>query len=106
MLKFDIRHAAFAAVALLAAARLPAQELARAPAVTEMTAIVAAANPLAADAGVEILKKGGSAADAGSVTNHSSSRAGKSFAASQCAAKARRRCGWSSERTAQRRKGP
>jgi gamma-glutamyltranspeptidase/glutathione hydrolase len=64
MLKFDVRHAALATIALLAAARLPAQEPARAPAVSERTAIVAAANPLAADAGVEILQKGGSAADA------------------------------------------
>jgi gamma-glutamyltranspeptidase/glutathione hydrolase len=64
MLKFEFRHAALAAVALLAAARLPAHELARAPDVAQRTAVVAAANPLAADAGAEILAKGGSAADA------------------------------------------
>jgi len=64
MLKFDARHAALAAVVLMAAARLPARELARAQTGSQATAIVAAANPLAADAGVEILAKGGSAADA------------------------------------------
>src|SRR5450432_2011334 len=53
-------------LALFAAApRLDAQELARAPAAAQKTAaIVAAANPVAADAGIEILRKGGSAADA------------------------------------------
>jgi gamma-glutamyltranspeptidase/glutathione hydrolase len=64
MLKFDVRHAVWALVSLLAAARLSAEQLARAPEVGERTAIVAAANPLAADAGAQILMKGGSAADA------------------------------------------
>jgi hypothetical protein len=57
MLKFDVRHVALAAIVLMAAARLPAQELARAQTGSQATAIVAAANPLAADAGVEILQQ-------------------------------------------------
>src|SRR6202023_959650 len=49
----------------MGAPRLEAQALARAPAVQATTpAMVAAANPLAADAGIEILRAGGSAADA------------------------------------------
>ena len=56
---------ALALVLLLAPPVLQAQQLARAPqAVRKNAAIVAAANPLAADAGIEILRQGGSAADA------------------------------------------
>ena len=66
MVKFDARFLALlVAIACCAAAPpLAAQELARAPSAAKTTAIVAAANPLAADAGIEILKQGGSAADA------------------------------------------
>jgi gamma-glutamyltranspeptidase/glutathione hydrolase len=64
MLKFDLRHAGFVLALLAGAAQPQAQELARAPHAAKTVAIVAAANPLAADAGIEILKKGGSAADA------------------------------------------
>jgi len=65
MLKFYVWCVGTATAALLAAApSLSAQELARAPAASKKTAIVAAANPLAADAGAQILRQGGSAADA------------------------------------------
>jgi len=66
MLSFQVRPSGLVALALLAAVQpVPAQELARAPDAPKATAaIVAAANPLAADAGMEILRKGGSAADA------------------------------------------
>jgi gamma-glutamyltranspeptidase/glutathione hydrolase len=65
MLIFDVRGVRIVALAILAAAPpLRAQELARAPAAAKTTAIIAAANPLAADAGMEILRQGGSAADA------------------------------------------
>ena len=64
MLKFDLRHAGLVLALLAGAAQLQAQELARAPQAPKTVAIVAAANPLAADAGIEILRKGGSAADA------------------------------------------
>jgi gamma-glutamyltranspeptidase / glutathione hydrolase len=64
MLMCGVRVAGAVAIALLAAP-LYAQELARAPAAVRSTAaIVAAANPLAVDAGIEILRQGGSAADA------------------------------------------
>jgi gamma-glutamyltranspeptidase / glutathione hydrolase len=67
MLNFDVRLSGILAIALLAAVapRLQAQQLARAPDAAKTTAaIVAAANPLAVDAGIAILRKGGSAADA------------------------------------------
>jgi gamma-glutamyltranspeptidase/glutathione hydrolase len=67
MLKFHVRRVALIALALLPALapQLCARELARAPAVLQQTpAVVAAANPLAVDAGIEILRQGGSAADA------------------------------------------
>jgi gamma-glutamyltranspeptidase/glutathione hydrolase len=50
---------------LVAPLRLPAQQLARAAQAAPLhAAIVTAANPLAVDAGIEILRQGGSAADA------------------------------------------
>lgn len=66
MLHAHVRVLGLVVLALLPAApRAPAEELARAPAVaTATSAMVAAANPLAADAGMEILRHGGSAADA------------------------------------------
>src|ERR1700687_2597154 len=67
MLNFDVRLSGILAIALLAAVapRLQAQQLARAPDAAKTTAaIVAAANPLAVDAGIAILRTGGSAADA------------------------------------------
>ena len=65
MLKFAMRCVGTLALALLVAGPpLYAEELARAPAAAKTTAIIAAANPLAADAGMEILRQGGSAADA------------------------------------------
>jgi gamma-glutamyltranspeptidase/glutathione hydrolase len=67
MLTLQVRLLGFITIALLALAAPPlaAQALARAPAVVQKTpAVVAAANPLAVDAGIEILRAGGSAADA------------------------------------------
>jgi gamma-glutamyltranspeptidase/glutathione hydrolase len=67
MLNGHVRLLGFFALALLCAAapRGEAQKFARAPtATTTAPAMVAAANPLAADAGIEILRQGGSAADA------------------------------------------
>jgi gamma-glutamyltranspeptidase / glutathione hydrolase len=66
-LNVEVRFLGLVTLALLAmgAPRLEAQALARAPAVPATTAaVVAAANPLAVDAGIEILRAGGSAADA------------------------------------------
>ena len=57
MLKFDLRHAGLVLALLAGAAQLQAQELARAPQAPKTVAIVAAANPLAADAGIEILRR-------------------------------------------------
>jgi gamma-glutamyltranspeptidase/glutathione hydrolase len=66
MLKLRVVLPGLMALALFGAAqRINAERLARAPAAAQKTAaIVAAANPLAADAGIEILRQGGSAADA------------------------------------------
>jgi len=67
MLNVEVRFLGLVALALLAmlAPRLEAHALARAAAARATTpALVAAANPLAVDAGIEILRAGGSAADA------------------------------------------
>jgi gamma-glutamyltranspeptidase/glutathione hydrolase len=65
MLSLGVRLVGALAMALLAAPpRLHAQELARASAAKRAAAIVTAANPLAVAAGIEILRQGGSAADA------------------------------------------
>jgi len=66
MLNLGVRLVGALAMALLAAPpRLHAQELARASAAAGTSAaIVTAANPLAVNAGIEILRQGGSAADA------------------------------------------
>jgi gamma-glutamyltranspeptidase / glutathione hydrolase len=66
-LNVEVHFLGLVTLALLAmgAPRLEAQALARAPALQARTpAVVAAANPLAVDAGIEILRAGGSAADA------------------------------------------
>src|SRR5476651_1012300 len=67
MLSLQVRLSGFITIALLATAAPPlaAEARVRAPAVLQKTpAVVAAANPLAVDAGIEILRAGGSAADA------------------------------------------
>jgi gamma-glutamyltranspeptidase / glutathione hydrolase len=65
MLSGGMRLWGLVALALSAALPSHAQPLARAPDAPKKTAaIVAAANPLAVDAGIEILRQGGSAADA------------------------------------------
>jgi len=67
MLNFKMSCASCLALVLMAITTpsLAAQALARAPVVQQQTpAVVAAANPLAVDAGIEILRAGGSAADA------------------------------------------
>jgi gamma-glutamyltranspeptidase/glutathione hydrolase len=67
MLNLHVRRIGIIVLALLPAVapQLPARELARAAALLQQTpAVVAAANPLAVDAAIEILRQGGSAADA------------------------------------------